>query len=80
MALDREQKKTFSPPICPYCDKPLTHANETVYESYVFNEETGTYDHNGPAEWSEVYCGKCGEQLRGDGDPLEDGPCNYQAE
>jgi len=69
-----QAKTTYEPPKCPSCGANLFRVHENVYETYLFNPETGTYsEHDGD---SEIKCPDCGCDLY---EVMPDGPCNYDA-
>lgn len=69
-----ETKATKQSPICPSCKKPLVRVWETIYETYVFDPETGTYTTN---DWNDEMTIKCPECQTDISDILEDGACNF---
>ena len=68
----------FNPPACPNCKSPLEAVDEAIYDSYVFNPDTGSYDILPQRADCDLRCSKCTQIL-----PLEvfpEGVCNYQAD
>lgn len=64
---------TFVPPTCPHCGEELDHVDETEYNVYSFDPNTGTYDEDGTIT---IDCPYCGGDL-GETPEFEDGACNY---
>lgn len=68
--------KPYIPPSCPKCGSPLKTVLENVYETYHFDEKTGTYREDEYRGELKAFCSHCEGDVA---DLFEDGPCNYQA-
>ena len=68
------EKGKHLPPVCPECKKPIKVVYEQIGESYSFNEETGTYDHDSRDDSMDMNCEECGADLSR---VFELGVCNF---
>jgi DNA-directed RNA polymerase subunit RPC12/RpoP len=66
----------FKPPRCPNCGALLEYVYENVYETWYFDEESGTYKENPTACDMEIRCPNCNITLY---DVFPEGVCNYKA-
>ena len=64
----------FKPPKCPCCGYPLNIVYENVYETWFFDEKTGTYKENTDSCDIEIRCPNCHCKLY---DVFPEGVCNF---
>jgi hypothetical protein len=68
--------KTFTPPVCPNCGKPILRVKENVYETWSFDSKSGTYEDNPAFDTMDIKCSECDYDLSG---VFPSGACNYES-
>jgi len=65
-------------PDCPVCGKPLDKVSYNVYETWLYDEDTGTYRLRDFGDMAEVKCPHCESDLSDD--MFQEGPANFKME